>query len=416
MEVIRVCLHTNNIELITMASLRSLPLGMFVVLWLIGWTLRVPILAAPPLATRIADTYGLGETGIGALTMLPILAVAFGALPAAWLIARYSLRSVIISGIVIMTFASITRGYVPSSMLLFTASLLMGLGVALFQTALPSAVRSWTPSHVAMGSAIYLNGMMVGEFSGAGLTLPIVLPLADGDWRTALLIWSIPILIIAIITFLAKTNSKVQRGDENPTNNRNEASSSLPRWNDGQVWQFGLLLACSIVIFFAINAYAGAILRSRGEEHALTGLMIVFNAMPLLASFVVLSAPRWIGRRNPLGVSAIIATLGLAGFCFLNGWSSWVAAVIAGFTSTIELILLVSLPASIAKGLGVTRLSAGTTLIGYSVAFILPLIGGWIAESTRQTEMALIPALVFSIVMIPALGRKRQYICKSIES
>ncbi len=399
-----------------MKSLRSLPLGMFAILWLVGWTLRVPILAAPPLATRIADSFGIGEAGIGALTMLPIVAVAFGALPAAWLIAKFSLRSVIFGGIVVMTFASIARGYAPSPMLLFTVSLLMGLGVAVFQTALPSAVRSWTPSHIATGSAIYLNGMMVGEFSGAGLTLPIILPLADGDWRASLVIWSIPILVIALITLLAKSEETDQQKGTDWTDSRTGTWASLPRWNDAQVWQFGLLLACSIVIFFVINAYAGAILRSRGEVHALTGLLIAFNSTPLLASIVVLSAPRWIGRRNPLGVSAIIATLGLAGFYFLNGWASWLAAVIAGLASTVELILLVSLPASIAKGLGVTRLSAGTTLIGYSVAFVLPLIGGCLAELTNQTEMALIPAIIFSIVMIPVLGRERQYICKSIES
>ena len=147
-----------------MTSLRSLPLGMFTILWLIGWTLRVPILAAPPLATRIADTFGFGETGIGALTMLPLVAVAFGAIPAAWLIARFGLRVSIAGGIAIMAFASIARGYVPSSALLFAVSILMGLGVAVFQTALPAAARTWTPSHAALGSAIYLNGMMVESF------------------------------------------------------------------------------------------------------------------------------------------------------------------------------------------------------------------------------------------------------------
>ena len=52
-------------------------------LWLVGWTLRVPVLSDPPLATRIADAFALGETGVGALTMLPVVAVAFGAIPAA---------------------------------------------------------------------------------------------------------------------------------------------------------------------------------------------------------------------------------------------------------------------------------------------------------------------------------------------
>lgn len=396
-----------------MASFRSLPLGMFAILWLIGWTLRVPILAAPPLATNIADTFGLGEAGTGAITMLPLVAVAFGAVPAAWLIARFGLRTSIAGGIAVMAFASIARGYVPTTALLFAVSILMGLGVAVFQTALPAAARTWTPAHAALGSAMYLNGMMVGEFSGAGLTLPLVLPLADGDWRIALMIWAVPILLIALVAYLVRPAKRAE-AEEEAADNQPETRSPLPRWNDGQVWQFGLLLACSIVIFYAINAFAGTVLRARSEEHALAGLLFAFNLAALLASFVVLAAPHWIGRRNPLSVAAVIAILGLAGFVFLDGWMSWVAAVVAGLSSTIELILLVSIPAAIAKGQGVTRLSAGTTLIGYAIAFVLPLAGGWIAEETDQIEMALVPALVFAIVMIPALGRTRRYVCASL--
>jgi CP family cyanate transporter-like MFS transporter len=357
---------------------------MFAVLWLVGWTLRVPILSAPPLATLIADSFGLGEAGTGALTMLPLVAVAFGALPAAWLIARFGLRASIASGIVIMALASIARGYVPSAALLFAVSILMGLGVAVFQTALPAAARTWTPSHAALGSAVYLNGMMVGEFSGAGLTLPLVLPMAGGDWRTALVIWAVPVLIIAVVAYLVRPKMGGDSEDKED-DHRPGTRSPLPRWNDGQVWQFGLLLACSIVIFYAINAYAGSVLRARGEEQALAGLLFAFNLTPLLASFVVLAAPHWIGYRNPLGVA-----------------------------STIELILLVSIPAAIAKGLGITRMSAGTTLIGYAIAFVIPLIGGWIAEETGRIEVALLPALAFSIVMIPALGRTRRYVCASL--
>ena len=396
-----------------MVSLRSLPLGMFAVLWLIGWTLRVPILAAPPLATQMADTFGLGEAGIGALTMLPIVAVAFGALPAAWVIARFDLRTAIAGGIAVMAFASIARGYAPSTTLLFAVSIVMGLGVAVFQTALPAAARTWTPSHAALGSAIYLNGMMIGEFSGAGLTLPVVLPLADGDWRFALVIWAVPLLLIAVLAFLVRPTEGGQQEDEG-NSSQPKGWAALPRWNDGQIWQFGLLLACSIVIFFAINAYAGAVLRSRSEEHALAGLLFAFNLTPLLASIAVLAAPQWVGQRNPLGVAAIIATLGLAGFVFFDGWVSWAAAVVAGLASTIELILLVSLPAKIAEGLGVTRMTAGTTLIGYAIAFVLPMIGGWLAEGTSRTELALLPALLFTIVMIPLLGRKRRYVCASL--
>ena len=63
-------------------SYATKPMLMLVALWLVGWTLRVPILAAPPLAVEIGYSFGLGEAGIGALTRLPVMAVALGAIPA----------------------------------------------------------------------------------------------------------------------------------------------------------------------------------------------------------------------------------------------------------------------------------------------------------------------------------------------
>lgn len=381
---------------------------MLVVLWLVGWTLRVPILSAPPLATRIADSFGLNEAGVGAITMLPIIAIAFGAIPAALIIARFGLRIAIVGGLFVMVAASVARGYVPSTAMLFTVSVIMGLGVAVFQTALPAAARVWTPTHVVLGSAVYLNGMMFGELSGAGLTLPLILPLAGGDWRLALILWAIPILLITVlVAFVRIPDAK----DDTAQAETNWASvrKALPRWNDGRVWQYGLLLAGSTVTFFVINAYAGTVLRARGESEALDSLLLAFNAMPLLASFIVLAAPKWIGLRGPIAISAILAAVGLAGFTFLEGWVSWGAALVVGVASTVELILIVSLPVKIASGIAVTRLSAGMILVGLSIAFVLPILGGMLADSFESTQLALIPSLIFSFALLPALGRARQY-------
>jgi len=389
-------------------SAPPIPFGMLLILWLVGWTLRVPILAAPPLATRIADAFGLGEAGVGALTMLPIVAVAFGAIPAAWIITRFGLRTAIVGGLLVMVVASVARGQVPSATVLFVVSVIMGLGVAVFQTALPAATRVWTPRHVALGSAVYLNGMMLGELSGAGLTLPIVLPLAEGDWRLALILWAIPILFITALVALVrlpKEQTEVADIDSPDTSTQ----SSLPKWNDTHVWQYGLLLSSSVVAFFVINAYSGSILRARGETDALEGLLFAYNATPLLASFIVLAAPKWIGLRGPIAVSAVIAAIGMVGFIYLVGWASWISALIAGLAATVELILLVSLPPAIAKGIAVTRLSAGMTLIGFAIAFILPLVGGWFADNTGRIEMALIPSLIFMVTAFAALGRTSRY-------
>ncbi|MYG66652.1 MAG: MFS transporter [Gammaproteobacteria bacterium] len=386
-------------------STHLLPYGMLAVLWLVGWSLRVPILTAPPLATRIADSFGLGEAAEGALTMLPVVSVAFGAIPAAWLIARFGLRAAIVAGLLVMTAASVARGQVPSAALLFLASTVMGLGVAVFQTALPATTRVWTPTHVALGSAVYLNGMMLGELSGAGLTLPVVLPMAGGDWRFALVLWSIPILLIALLVALMRLPK--DQSDAGLPGLCQEAS--LPRWNDLRIWQYGLLLGSSVVAFFVVNAYSGSILQTRGEYEAAEEFHFAYNAMPLMASFAVLMMPRWIGSSAPIAISALFAALGLAGFAFLDGWASWASGMVVGFAATVELILLVSLPPTIAKGVAVTRLSAGMTLIGFSIAFLLTLLGGWLADGIGWIELALAPSLIFMIAALGALGRAAQF-------
>jgi len=386
-------------------DLDSLPVLQLILLWCIGWTLRITVLAAPPLAANIRDDYFLGEAGVGALTMLPVVAIAFGAIPAAWCIHRFGVKGTISGGIIIMALASLARGFMPNAVLLFAASIIMGFGIAAFQTALPSAVKSWTPKHVALGSAVYLNGMMVGEFSGAGLTLPVVLPLAGGSWQTALVLWSIPAIVIAVVTLMSRQPKA-----------RREVEPWSPKWNDRQAWQFGMLLAGSIVVFFVINAYAAIIFEERGETHMLPIFLLAFNLTPLLASVTILGRPSWIGQRGPVALSAFVAAAGLAGFVLFDGPVSWVMAVIAGLFATIELILLVSLPSKIAEGMGVSRLSAGMTAIGYATAFLVPLLGGWLANVADNSEMALWPAMVFAFATVSLVGRSKTYRCASVSS
>ena len=340
--------------------------------------------------------------------MLPVVAIAFGAIPAALLIGRFGLKAAIVLGVLLMAAASTARGYAPSSLVLFVVSVLMGFGIAVFQTALPSATRVWTPSHIAIGNAVYLNGMMVGEMSGAGLTLPLVLPLAGGDWRMALLMWSVPIVLIALAAAFVRSPEEAEDTPEAETNDV-ASVASLPNWNDARVWQYGLLLAGSVVLFYAINSYVGVILEARGESAALAWLLLLYNATPLLASFAVLAAPEWIGHRGPIAASAGLAVLGLAVFIFFSGWVSWFGALLTGFAASVELILLVSLPAAIAKGKAVTRLTAGMTLIGYGVAFALPMVGGWYAKGVDWLEFSLIPSLVFGVVILILVGRQRRY-------
>ncbi|MEX0303281.1 MAG: hypothetical protein AB3N24_12740, partial [Leisingera sp.] len=220
-------------------------------------------------------------------------------------------------------------------------------------------------------------------------------------------LWSVPIVLIAVAAALVRTPETESDPPESAAVQRSPAES-LPRWTDRHVWRYGALLAGSVVAFYVINSYVGAILQGRGETEALAGLLFAYNATPLLASLAVLAVPRWIGRQGPIAASAMLSIAGLAGFAFLSGWASWTAALLTGFAASVELILLVSLPAVIAKGHAVTRLSAGMTLVGYGIAFVLPLIGGWLAKRLDWLEFTLIPSLIFMAAVLLAAGKERR--------
>ena len=110
-----------------------------------------------------------------------------------------------------------------------------------------------------------------------------------------------------------------------------------------------------------------------------------------------------------MGISAGLALLGVLGFAVLGGMPAYAGAILAGVASTVQLILLMSIPAIIAKGLAVTRLAAGMTLVGLTIAVALSLLGGFMADNTGSTEISTIPALIFAALAILALGRSESY-------
>src|SRR4029077_8819801 len=96
------------------------------------------------------------------------------------------------------------RGFGPSVPVLFTATFLMGVGIAVSQPAFPALVREWFPRRIAIATAVYSNGILIGETVPTGLTSPVgVLPLAHGDWRWAIAMWSVVVLASGVAIVLA---------------------------------------------------------------------------------------------------------------------------------------------------------------------------------------------------------------------
>ncbi|WP_442915326.1 MFS transporter [Marinobacter sp. OP 3.4] len=364
-----------------------------VLLWLAGVYLRIPILVAPPLAPFISDDLGLNQALTGALTTLPILMLAIGAMPGSLAISRLGPRNTLALAITIMALGSAARGLVPDAVTLMVASVVMGLGIAMMQPALPALLPRWLePHHIAIGSAIYMNGMLMGEFIGAGVTLPVLMPLLDNNWQATLLAWSLPALLVAGALFIPRRDLSRPTGPP----------AWLPDWHNPLTLKLGLLLGLSASMFFGLNAYMGNLLEQQGHFEKLSEALFWYNIAQVFASLMMLKMARqWVGRRNLIIWMAALSILGTAGTIVTEGWWSIAFATFMSFVAGILLILLIALPPLVVRSEDTGRLSAGTFLVGYTVAFSVPMLGGVLADWTGDIRHALMIMVGYSLLVLP---------------
>lgn len=366
---------------------------MAVLLWLAGVYLRIPILVAPPLAPFIGDELALSQALTGALTTLPILMLAIGAMPGSLSISRMGPRNTLVLAMVVMVIGSAGRGLAPDTLTLMLTSAVMGLGIAMMQPALPALLPRWLePKNLALGSAIYMNGLLMGEFIGAGITLPVLMPLMENSWRATLLAWSLPALLVAAALFLPKR-------DLAPPAQR---TAWLPDWKNPLTLQLGLLLGVSASLFFGVNAYMGALLEQRGEFGNLTEALFWYNFAQVFASLLMLKMARhWVGRKTPMIIMLACSLLGTLGTLVFTGWWAIASATFMSFTAGILLIMIVALPPLLVPANETGRLSAGNFLVGYSIAFAIPMLGGLISDWTGDIRHAIAAMLAYAVLVSP---------------
>jgi CP family cyanate transporter-like MFS transporter len=376
-------------------------LGILTLLWFAGLYLRIPILLAPPLAPQISADLGLGQAASGALTTLPVLMLALGAVLGSLVVARVGPRNAVVAGLALAGAASMARGAAPPLLLLYIATALMGLGIAVMQPAMAALSDAWCPGFVALGVGVYMNGMYCGEFASAGLTQLIVLPLAGGDWRLAMVLWSLPMLVIMMLLYLPR----LERPEATA-----RAVAAWPDWRDPMLWRMGILLSGTSVLFMGTNAYMADIVGGDGPD--LQQALFWFNASQIVASLIMITvARRLVMRRLPLIITSLASTVSGALMLIFAGSLGLAVAFVLGMSTATQLtLLLMAAPYLAARG-EVGRMTAGMFVIGYGLAFAVPLLAGLVAElvgtpSAAMTILVLYAAATFPLAITLRLQRQ----------
>ena len=364
-------------------------------LWLAGIDLRLTILAVPPVLPLIHRDLALDEKSVAALTGLPVLLFGILAIPGSLLIARIGARRALILGLLTVAGASALRGVGPSAPMLFAMTILMGAGVAVMQPALPSLVRQWFADAAALATAVYANGLLIGEALAASLTLSLLLPLAGGSWERSFVLWAAPVWVTAVL-MIAGT------ADAAPASGRSR-SRWWPDWRDPEVWRLGLIQGGSSLVYFACNAFLPDFLHANARPALVNAGLTALNIGQLPASVVLLLfARRLAGRRGPFLAAALVSLLGVGALLLPDDAAIVAGAAVIGFCSAFLLTLVLALPPLLAAPEEVHRLSAGMMAVGYTLAFLVPFLGGALWDATGVPATAFVPAALGALVVLGA--------------
>jgi len=365
------------------------PVLTLLLLWLVGVNLRTVILGVPPTLPALHHALSLSYSAGGLLTSLPVLLMAVGAIPGAYLVSRVGARRAVAVGLALVALGAALRGAFPNAVMLFACTVVFALGIAVAQPAMPSLAQAWFPTRIGRAIAIYSNGLLVGEVIAASITLPLLL--VPFGWQIALAVWAVPAAIVLALWLIVTPASEAAVAT---------AGAWLPDWRSGRMLRVSLLMGGASLVYFGMNTWVPDTLDAR-HAHALIPLTLgALNAMQLPVSlWLALRGDAMLGRRWPYVLAGVGSLAGVAGYALAPAASAPFWAGLAGAGASLAFILNLGLPALFSPS-EVARTSGLMFTIGYGAAFFGPAVGGFAWDWTGQFRFALLPMLVGALAML----------------
>jgi CP family cyanate transporter-like MFS transporter len=329
---------------------------------------------------------------------------AIAAVPGALLIARLGMVPALLTGLLLGAAGSAARGMFANAASLFVTTIAMGAGISIVQTVMPPLVRVWFPERIGLATSVYINGLLVGEIIPVGLTIPFVLPLVHQNWRLDFVVWSAPVLAIALLFLLYRPR-------------RDPAGPPIivpqrrwwPDWRDPLIWRLGLILGGVNATYFVTNAFLPDLLAAAGRPDLVGSALTSINVGQLPGSFLMLPlAERLVKRPWAYTVTGLLSTFCVIAMLVTRGdWIVFWAGVL-GFTGAVTLIMALALPSILSPADDVHRTTAGMFTISYTCAMVLSVVVGWLWDVTHQPLVGFAPIALGGLVIAALASTVRQ--------
>jgi MFS transporter, CP family, cyanate transporter len=377
--------------------------------WLVGVNLRTVILAVPPVLPLIQRDLRLSYTATGLIGAIPVLCMGVLAWPSAVLIGRIGGRAAVAAGLALVAVGALLRGVPPVAPALFGFTVVLSVGITLAQTSMPVLVRQWFPARVGLASTVYSNGLVIGEAVAVAVTGPLLLARFGADaWPATFAVWAAAVAVaLALWLWFAPPAPPLGFHGAAPRVASTAGTPSAPgtaaparRGQRVRGWHLGALLGSGSLAYFAANNWIPVYDQALGRATATTALAALNAAQLPVSLAVAIFAQRITGRRWPFVLAGAAVLVGLGGWLWAPASSGPLWAAVLGGGSSAVFILGTALPSLMATPGQVARLTGATLGIGYTLAFVGPLLGGGLLDLTHIPAMAFAPVAAAGVLTL----------------
>jgi CP family cyanate transporter-like MFS transporter len=280
--------------------------------------------------------------------------------------------------------------------------------MTLAQTSMPVLTRQWFPTRIGLVTAIFSSALMIGETVAVALTGPVLLRRLGPDaWAGTFIAWSVPVAAtLGLWLWLAPPSPALRHSVPGPPSHIEPPADSPPvplshARSPVSVWHLGILVGSASLMFFTMAAWIPSFDQALGRANATPGALTALNGAQLPVGLgLVVGAQRLAGRRWPLVAAGTLALLAVAGWLWGPPASGPLWAALLGCASAAAFVLGSALPPMLVRPAEVGRLAGGTISLGYSLAFVGPLLGGRLWDATHVPALAFLPVALGGVVLV----------------
>jgi CP family cyanate transporter-like MFS transporter len=374
-------------------------------LLVIALNLRIGVASVGPVLTGIRDDLGLSATAASLLTTIPVVAFGAFAFLTPWLTRRLDMHQLL--GLAMAALAAgIGLRRQPSLASLFAGTVIVGAAIAIANVVMPAVIKHDFPRRVGPWMGVYSTALFLSAAIADGLTVPL-LPLAGGQWRPALALWTIPAVAACLLWLPQFFRAPPQAGPP-PDAAGAPAAPARPSFRailaDPVAIAVTVFMGVQSIGYYATLTWLPTLLQDHGMDPHQAGWMLSYSAFPGIAAALVSPAlarrtrPTWV----PIAASVLCYAAAYAGLAVAPTGAAYLWMTLLGLGQGASISLSLSYIAWRSPDAGHTaQVSTMAQGFGYLLASLGPIGIGAIHAATGSWT---VPLIVLAALLLPQLA------------